>query len=149
LIGGFLFGIPLVVLGVVQNFNADWNLEYSMFLGSQFNYYGSLGLSFGYICAIMLFAKSKQLGNLKIRFASIGRMALTNYISQSIIGVAIFYGIGFGIFGQLERYEQLGIVLGIWMIQFSWSKPWLENFKFGPLEWIWRSLTYGKMQKMR
>ena len=66
LIGGFLFGIPLVVWGVVQNFNADWNLEYSMFLGSQFNYYGSLGLSFGYICAIMLFAKSKQLENLKI-----------------------------------------------------------------------------------
>ena len=149
LIGGLLFGIPLVVWGVVQNFNADWNLEYSMFLGSQFNYYGSLGLSFGYICAIMLFAKSKQLGNLKIRFASIGRMALTNYISQSIIGVAIFYGIGFGIFGQLERHEQLGIVLGIWVIQFSWSKPWLENFKFGPLEWIWRSLTYGKIQDIK
>ena len=62
-------------------------------------------------------------------------MALTNYISQSIIGIAIFYGVGIGIFGQLERYEQLGIVVGIWMIQFSWSKPWLENFKFGPLEY--------------
>ena len=149
LIAGLSFGLPLIVGGVAQNFKADWNLEYSMFIGSQFNYYGSLGLSFGYICAIMLLAKSKRLENLKIRLASIGQMALTNYITQSIIGVAIFYGMGFGIFGQLERYEQLGVVVGIWMIQISWSKPWLKNYKFGPLEWIWRSLTYGKIQNMK
>ena len=83
------------------------------------------------------------------RFAAIGQMALTNYIAQSIIGVFIFYGVGFGLFGQVARTTQACITLAIWMLQYSWSKPWLDSFRFGPLEWLWRSLTYGKAQPMK
>ncbi|MEO1021884.1 MAG: DUF418 domain-containing protein [Bacteroidota bacterium] len=146
---GFLTGLPIIIWGVVQHAEADWAFEYSMFGGSQFNYYGSLGVSFAYICAIMLFAKSRGFQKLKERFAAIGQMALTNYIMQSVIGVFLFYGVGFGLFAQFERYEQVFVVFGIWVLQFLWSKHWLTRFRFGPLEWVWRSLTYWKFQPMK
>jgi len=146
---GFLFGLPIIIWGIFKNFEADWTLEYSMFFGSQFNYYGSLGISFAYICSVMLFMKSEKFKAIKEQFAAIGQMALTNYIAQSVIGIFIFYGIGFGLFTQFERIEQAIVVIGIWLIQFGWSKPWLDSFRFGPLEWIWRSLTYVKFQPMR
>lgn len=146
---GFLLGLPLSIWGVIKNFDAGWSLEYSMFIGSQFNYFGSLGISFAYICAIMLFSKSDRFKIIKSRFAAIGQMALTNYIAQSIIGVFIFYGIGFGLFTQFERIEQVALIIGIWLIQLGWSKSWLDKYKFGPLEWIWRSLTYVELQPMK
>jgi uncharacterized protein len=76
-------------------------------------------------------------------------MALTNYLAQSILGVLIFYGLGLGLFGEVSRSSQFLITLGIWALQFSWSKPWLQTFKFGPIEWLWRSLSYQKWQTMR
>jgi uncharacterized protein len=146
---GLIAGIPMILFGIYANEQAGWTLEYSMFIGSQFNYVGSLGLSFAYICAIMLFSKSNGFQNLKSRFAAIGQTALTNYILQSMIGVLLFYGIGFGLFGQLERIEQLGVVVIVWSLQLFVSRPWLNRFKFGPLEWLWRSLTYMKKQPFR
>jgi len=146
---GVILGIPLILYGLIQNQNANFSFEYSMFIGSQYNYWGSLFLSFSYICAIMLFANSERFQQLKAQFAAVGQMALTNYIGQSVIGVLIFFGIGFGLFGQFSRIEQVGIVIGIWFLQMAWSKPWLDTFKFGPLEWVWRSLTYGKKQTIK
>ena len=120
-----------------------------MFIGSQFNYWGSLFLSIGYICLITLFIKSPIFFSFKNRIAAVGQMALTNYISQSIICVVTFFGIGFGFFGQLERWEQILIVISVWALQFFWSKPWLDHFQFGPLEWFWRSITYWKKQTFK
>ena len=141
-------GLTLIIIGVIKNFNADWNWKYSMFLGSQFNYWGSLFLSIGYMSIFMIIINSNILYFLKNRLAAVGRMALTNYISQSLICVTLFFGIGFGLFGQIDRWMQVIIVLLIWILQLIWSKPWLEKFRFGPLEWLWRSFTYGKKQKM-
>ena len=135
-------------MGVIKNFNADWNWKYSMFLGSQFNYWGSLFLSIGYMSIFMIIINSNILHFLKNRLAAVGRMALTNYISQSLICVTLFFGVGFGLFAQIDRWMQVIIVLLIWILQLIWSKPWLEKFRFGPLEWLWRSFTYGKKQKM-
>lgn len=150
---GFLIssviGFPIVILGIIKNFEANWSFEYSMFLGSQFNYWGSLFVSFAYICLIMLFCKSTSFTNFKARFAAIGQMALTNYITQSIICAFIFFGIGLGLFGEVERTVQIIIVMGIWLLQFAWSKPYLSHYKFGPLEWVWRSLTYWDKQPMK
>ncbi len=145
----WLIGFPIVIYGLVKNFDTNWSFEYSMFLGSQYNYWGSLFVSFGYICIIMLISQSKSGMTIKKRIAAIGQMALTNYIAQSVICVLIFYGIGFGLFGQLDRGFQLLITFGIWIIQYVWSKAWLDRFQFGPLEWLWRSLTYGKIQPMQ
>ncbi len=145
----FPVGFALVIFGVIKNFAADWDLTYSMFLGSQFNYWGSLLISIGYISLIMLLAKSSVFSSLKDRLAAVGQMALTNYISQSIIGALLFFGIGFSLFGQVERWMQVVIVLAVWTLQLIWSKPWLNSYRFGPLEWVWRSLTYGKKQPLR
>lgn len=146
---GFVVGLPIVVWGVIKNFESNWSFEYSMFLGSQFNYYGSIPISFAYICGVMLFVKSKRFLGIKKNFAAIGQMALTNYLAQSIICVFIFYGMGLGFFGTFERYEQCFIIMGIWILQILWSKLWLASFRFGPFEWVWRSLTYFKFQPMK
>ncbi len=142
-------GLPIVIYGVIRNFAEDFSFEFSMFLGSQFNYWGSLFIAFGYICMIMLLAKSNSMLAFKSRLAAIGQMALTNYLSQSIICVLIFYGVGFGLFGQIERTGQILITFAIWLVQFLWSKPWLSKYRFGPAEWLWRSLTYMKKQPFK
>lgn len=75
-------------------------------------------------------------------------MALTNYLGQSFIATTIFYGHGLGWFGQVSRVGQIVIVLGIWMVQISLSTWWLKRFRFDPLEWLWRRLSYMRVQRM-
>ena len=145
----WLIGLPIVIYGIVLNYQHQWSLEYSMFSGSQFNYWGSLLVSFGWISLVMLVVKSKKLMWIKDRLAAIGQMALTNYLMQSIICVFIFYGIGFGLIGQVERIWQIIIVFAVWILQIFWSRPWLNHFLFGPAEWIWRSLTYFRIQPIK
>jgi len=78
-----------------------------------------------------------------------GRMALTNYLSQSLIMICIFYNFGFNLFGKVGLIQTSGIVLIILIVQTIFSNIWLRYFRFGPFEWIWRSLTYRKMIKIR
>jgi uncharacterized protein len=144
-----LSGISLVIIGVIANFQAGWSIEYSMFLGSQFNYWGSLGMALAYICGIILICRNGWAEPLTSRLAAIGRMALSNYLIQSLICTSIFYGFGFGLFGQVERVYQLLIIIAIWMIQLYYSPIWLDHFRYGLFEWIWRSLTLLKIQKMK
>ena len=105
--------------------------------------------SIGFFGLIMLLHKSgwfKWLFNL---MRPVGQMAFTNYLMQSILCGIFFYGIGFGYFGQLERYQIYFVVAGIWIIEIVWSHIWLHYFLFGPLEWLWRSLTYWKKQPFK
>ena len=139
-------GFPIVIYGMHMNFTMNWDFQYSMFIGSQFNYWGSLFIAYGYISLIMLFAQSENYYTIKKRLSSIGQMALTNYIMHSFIGAFIFFGVGFGLFGKIDRSLQILIVGIIWIFQYLTSEKWLKNYKFGPLEWVWRSLTYGKKQ---
>ena len=139
-------GFPIVIYGMYMNFTMNWDFQYSMFTGSQFNYWGSLFIAYGYISLIMVFTQSNNYNTIKKRLASIGQMALTNYILHSFIGVLIFFGIGFGLFGQIDRSFQMLIVSIVCILQYLTSEKWLSSYKFGPLEWVWRSLTYGKKQ---
>jgi uncharacterized protein len=75
-------------------------------------------------------------------------MAFTNYILQSVICTTIFYGHGFGLFGNVERVGQIGVVAAVWIAELALSYLWLQRFRFGPLEWLWRSLTYWRVQPM-
>jgi uncharacterized protein len=105
--------------------------------------------SIGIFGATMLLYKS---GAFKWFFAMmrpVGQMAFTNYLAQSFLVGLFFYGIGFGMFGKLERYEIYYVVAATWALQIIWSNIWLRYFRFGPLEWAWRSLTYWEIQPMK
>lgn len=110
---------------------------------------GRIAVSFGHIGLVMLFCKSSILSFLKNSLGAVGRMALTNYIMHSVICAFVFTGIGFAMFGRLERHELYYVVISIWIFQLIISPIWLKYFRFGPLEWVWRSLTYKKKQPFR
>ena len=97
----------------------------------------------------MLLCKSGAVAGLVHSLAAVGRTALTNYLFQTVVCTAIFYGHGLGFFGQVERIGQVGIVLGIWAVQLMISPLWLRWFRFGPIEWIWRCLTYMRFSPIR
>ncbi len=92
---------------------------------------------------VMAYRSTKGAQRLKV-FAPYGRMALTNYFMQSIIGTFIFFGWGLGYLGQIPNRYTFLIAIGILILQIWWSKWWLSRFNYGPLEWLWRSLTYFK-----
>lgn len=81
--------------------------------------------------------------------AAVGQMALTNYIAQTLICTALFYGFGFGLYEQFARHELYYVVAAIWVVELVWSSLWLKRYRFGPMEWLWRSLTYWQPQPMR
>jgi uncharacterized protein len=146
---GFGVGLPVVAYGVWSNFKAGWRLPYSLFLGSQFNYWGSVAVALGWIGLVMIVVRSGRFVGLQRRLAAVGRTAFSNYILQTLLGIAIFSGSGLGLFGSVERVGQLAIVFAIWGVQLVIAPVWIRHFEFGPLEWLWRSLTYGKIQPMR
>ena len=106
-------------------------------------------MALGHASALILFVKSGSLRWLTDRLAAVGQMALSNYISNSIIYALVFYAPGLRMMGQLQRYQLYYVVLGMWILILMWSSIWLRYFRFGPLEWCWRSLTYWKRQPMR
>jgi len=102
----------------------------------------ALGI-FGFI---MLLYRSGWFKWLFALMRPVGQMAFTNYLMQSLLVGLFFYGVGFGMFGKLQRYEIYYVVVATWALQIVWSHIWLRYFRFGPLEWAWRSLTYWKKQ---
>ncbi|MFM5883726.1 MAG: DUF418 domain-containing protein [Novosphingobium sp.] len=83
------------------------------------------------------------------RLVYAGRMAFSNYLGTSLLLVPIFNGWGLGLFGRFGRAELFGFVVAVWILMLLWSKAWLERYRYGPLEWLWRCLTYGRMFPLR
>ena len=150
MIGAALFvGIPVILYGVRRNFGAEWSFESCFYMGGQFNYWASLLVSLGWVGAVMLVCKQGVATKLVRALAAVGQMAFTNYLMQTVICTTIFYGHGFGLYGSVSRVGQAGIVLAVWVFQLIVSPLWLGRFRFGPAEWLWRSLTYMRRQPMR
>ncbi|MGD8778058.1 MAG: DUF418 domain-containing protein [Ignavibacteria bacterium] len=105
-------------------------------------------IALGHIGLICLLCKLNILSRLKKSLSAVGRMAFTNYIMQSLIGTFVFYSYGFGLFGVMDKIGQLWVVGAVWIFQLIASPIWLKYFQLGPLEWVWRSLTYWKRQPM-
>ncbi len=144
-------------LGLLLSYYRQQNVISNHFSQFEFNknvafdYYQAARMlrSLGFFGFIMLLYKSARFKWLFALFRPVGQMAFTNYLMQSLIGGLFFYGIGLNYFGKLERYE-LYIYTGVvWLIEIIWSHIWLRYFRFGPLEWLWRSLTYWKKQPMK
>ena len=147
--GGAVTGLLLSGFGVWRNFAHDWSLEYSMFLGSQWNYWGSVAMAVGYVGLVMLVIRRQWMVGLQTRLAAVGRTAFSNYIGQSVLCTWIFYGTGLGWFGHVTRTQQILVVAAVWILQLIVSPLWLRYFRFGPLEWLWRTLTYWRFQPLR
>jgi uncharacterized protein len=142
-------GIPIILIGVHYNWEHQWEPGYSKLGGSQFNYWASLVVSLGWVGLIMLACQSSRLRPLTRPLAAVGQMALTNYLLHTLICTTLFYGHGFGLFGKVDRVGQIGMVFAIWMFQLVASPLWLHYFRFGPVEWLWRALTYLSLPPMR
>ena len=106
---------------------------------------GRLGMGLGYLSVVMLVCQSEMLPRLRRALAAVGRMALTNYLMHSFICMVVFTGAGLGLVGQLERWELYPVVVAIWLFQLWLSPRWLARYRYGPVEWLWRTLTYGRM----
>ena len=111
--------------------------------------FGRIPMTLGHLGLIMLIWKSGVFPATLRRLASVGRMALTNYLTQSLMCTLIFSGVGFGLYAQLSRHQLYYVVGAIWVVQLIWSPLWLARFQYGPAEWAWRSLTYGRLQELR
>ena len=145
---GFGLGLPIVVWGILYRNDSGWDVRSAFFGGSQFNYWGSLLFAAGWIGAVMLVCQRPEWGWVKRTLAAVGRMALSCYLLQTIICTTIFYGHGLGLYGSVDRVGQALIMLGVWAILLVFCPLWLRYFRFGPFEWLWRSLTYMKLQPM-
>lgn len=110
---------------------------------------GRVALALGMAAGVTIICQRGWLTRTRRALAATGRMALTNYILQSVLGLAIFHSFGLGLWNELPRHQLYLVVLGEWALMLAFSAWWLQRFRFGPLEWLWRSLTYGRKQPAR
>jgi uncharacterized protein len=138
---GFGIGVLLNVLGIGRSLATGWDLLDFALVSQQLHYWGNLFVALGWTALVMLLC---QRGWPLRSLAAVGRMALTNYLLQSVICTTIFYGHGLGLFGRVDRAGQLAIVIGIWAFQLLASRAWLGYFTVGPVEWLTRWLVFGR-----
>ena len=146
---GYALGLPLVYLGWQRSEAADFDFIETFAINWHFNYVGSVFVALAHVSLVMLWCRSGVWEAGRRTLAAVGRMAFTNYIAQSLIFTTLFYGYGFGLFASLERWQLVPLVLGAWALQLAWSPWWLARFRYGPLEWLWRSLSYGNSEPLR
>ena len=149
-IGGMGLGLLLTWLRLSDIMHYKFNLfEITKNKGIEYYELSRTLRSIGLFGLLMLLFKSGWFNWLFKLMRPVGQMAFTNYLMQSLMGGLFFFGIGLGMMGKLQRYEIYLVAMAIWAIEITWSHIWLRYFRFGPLEWCWRSLTYWKKQPMR
>jgi uncharacterized protein len=141
-------GLALASYGTAELERAGFRMP-ERAIADLWNYAGAVLASVGYAAVLVLVVKTGVLGPVRRALGAVGRMALSNYLLQSLITAVVFLGWGFGAAGQLDYAEQLLVVAAIWAFQLAVSPVWLARYRFGPAEWLWRSLTYGVRQPMR
>lgn len=158
---GFIIGIPASIAVAIFEID-EIGIPNAWGLLDTFAYAISVvPLSLAYVAAICLhWVKRKaaiptiageKIGAINTRWkllAPLGRMALTNYLMQTIICIALFYGVGLGFGGKIGLVFVYSIAIGIYIFQIAYSNLWFKYFNYGPMEWIWRMLTYGKRLKI-
>jgi uncharacterized protein len=110
---------------------------------------GRLMMTIAYAALLILLVRRMSTHPWMARVAAAGRAAFSNYIGTSIVMTTIFYGYGLGLFGTVGRWPLYLFCIGLWGAMLLWSRPWLERYRYGPLEWLWRSLARGSLQPMR
>jgi uncharacterized protein len=141
-------GLGLAGVGVTQLESIGFAMPERTF-ADVWNYVGAVFASVGYAAVLILAVKKGSLAALGRALAAVGRMAFSNYLFHSVVTSVLFLGWGFGLAGRFDYAQQLGVVVAIWTFQLIVSPIWLTRYRFGPAEWLWRSLTYGTRQPMR
>ena len=144
---GYSIGISFRTGSVLSSFEAQFMLTHWVWNG--FDQISRFAMTLGHIGLFFVLWKAISTSLIMRALTATGRMALTNYISQSVIANLIFSGIGLGLYGSIERAEMYAIMVAFWVFQLAFSMWWLARFRFGPLEWGWRSLTYWRWQPLR
>ncbi len=139
---GFGIGLIVSLMGLNQSYDSEWSGAYVMSIGANYKILSGLFMAIGYIGFVMWCFKKGIFKKLQNRLQATGRMAFTNYIGMSIICTLIFNGHGLGLYGTLDRLQQFLIVGVIWILILIVSPLVLKKYRFGPLEWLWRKLTY-------
>ncbi|MGV3555553.1 MAG: DUF418 domain-containing protein [Croceibacterium sp.] len=145
IVAGVLVTIPLAL----WPYRTGFDFFTTLFVFNAVGRIGQLPMALGLAALLVLWAPSAAKGWLGSRFAAAGRMAFSNYLGTSIIMMFVFHGWALGLFGYLGRVELFGVVVVTWIAMLAQSKAWLARFRYGPLEWLWRCLTYGKMFEIR
>ena len=145
-LGGALLSLPLGLWAMAAGFPPM--LTQFVFNGAAQLFH--LPMILGLAALLTLAAPTAARTWLGSRVVAAGRMAFSNYIGSSAVMMLVFQGwAGIGLFGELHRGGLLLVVLGAWVLMLGWSKPWLARFRYGPLEWLWRCLTYGRRFPLR
>lgn len=145
---GFVLGLPLNYWAATQWHAAGFGIPaYFQFIASTQDL-GRFLVAAGYIGVVMLLVQVNA-GWFVQPLAAVGRLALSNYLLTSILMTLFFDGVGLGQFARWRRAELYWVVLGMWAINLAWSPLWLRHFRYGPAEWVWRSLTYWRLQPLR
>ncbi len=142
---GLGVGLPLAALGLAWVAARDFSPDVA-FVGTIPNTVGTAPAVLGYTALIVLWNRRPPT-DLHRRLCSVGRMALTNYLAQTVLGVLLLRYV-FGDVG-LTRTMLVGFIGVVWTAQLWWSKAWLDRFRYGPAEWIWRIATYRRRQRLR
>lgn len=142
---GFAIGIPTSLL---YAWNAVWEQSIGITGSSAIYAISVVPMGLAYAASICLWYEGTLSKKRFTSLANTGRMALTNYIGQSAAGMIIYYGVGFGLGASMGLVYVQTVALGVFILQMFLSNIWLRQFKYGPLEWIWRMLTYGKVLKL-
>jgi uncharacterized protein len=145
---GYGIGLPMVAYDTWLRISVDFHGPEMISARIIWGYLSALAIAMGHVGVVMLIFQSGALQWLTRRLAAAGRMALSNYLMQSIICTTLFYGYGLSLFGLLNRLQLAGVVVAIWTFQLATSIIWLKYFRYGPAEWVWRSLTYWRFQPM-
>ena len=142
---GIGIGLPLAAVGALMTALGDYSRDVA-FIGQVPNTLGTIPASLGYMSLIILWNQRLD-SPLKERFRAVGRMALTNYLMQTVLGVLVLTTILGDV--SVNRAGVLLFVLAVWMLQLWWSPVWMNRFRFGPAEWLWRVATYRRGQTLR
>ena len=149
ILAGALIGVPVILFGAWRDVQGHFDFRRSFFFNAQFNYWGSPLVSMAWISLVMLCCRAPAWLPRMRRLAAVGRMAFSNYIFETVLCTTIFNGHGLGLYARLDRVELGLIVIAVWAVVFTVSQIWMNHFYFGPLEWLWRSLTYWEREPLR
>ncbi len=149
---GFAVGLTVNAFELTMKVRSGYDLAWVSGVSTVSNDVGRVAMALGFMALVMaLVARAHSGGHLawlRRGLAAAGRMALSNYILQSLFGLLIFHNLGLGLWNELARHQLYLVVLGEWVVMIWFSLWWLRRYRFGPLEWLWRSLTYGRAQPM-